>query len=493
MTFRLYSNRQIICGLLLTFVGILLLTTPQVSASKDSPLDRSNSPVRPADLTSNTIFLPMIIRSGISTSRPATIFGVQMENIAEAGGLTRLADAGTYWTRGANVWWANVEPTRGVRNWAALSGQESELKNAASLNMPVVVVVHGTPAWAQLRPPSECGPIKRENFVDFANFMQDLVARFSVPPYNVKHWELWNEEDIDPLLVPANSQFGCWGNSLDSYYGGGYYADMLKVIYPQIKAADPQAQVLVGGLLLDCDPRLNAACLSGKFFEGILQNGGGNFFDGVSYHGYDYSVPGPTFLGAYFDNGKWNSAYNSTGPVSIAKARFIRSVLSQYNLTGKFLMNTESALLCDACVSDQTFETTKAYYLAQAYGAGIAEGLKANIWFTAMGWRNSGMINADLSERPAFTAYQFAAGELRDSTFLGDIADSDMNGGRGVKGYKYNRGDRRIWLLWSLDGANHVVSLPGVPLAAWDAFGNPVPTGAFMTVGVKPLYLEWDP
>jgi hypothetical protein len=37
-------------------------------------------------------------------------------------------------------------------------------------------------------------------------------------------------------------------------FGGEYYGNMLKIVYPAIKSADPQAQVLVGGLLLDCDP-----------------------------------------------------------------------------------------------------------------------------------------------------------------------------------------------------------------------------------------------
>ena len=70
---------------------------------------------------------------------------------------------------------------------------------------------------------------------------------------------------------------------------------MLKVAYPQIKAADPQAQVLVGGLLLDCDPRPGAGCsltaqnaIPPKFLEGILRNNGGPYFDGVSFHAYDF-------------------------------------------------------------------------------------------------------------------------------------------------------------------------------------------------------------
>ena len=59
----------------------------------------------------------------------------------------------------------------------------------------------------------------------FAGFMRDLVARYSVPPYNIKYWEIWNEEDVDPSLVGPTSGFGCWGDATDPYYGGGGYAE----------------------------------------------------------------------------------------------------------------------------------------------------------------------------------------------------------------------------------------------------------------------------
>jgi len=323
-----------------------------------------------------------------------------------------------------------------------------------------------------------------------------LVARYSVSPYNVKYWEIWNEPDIDPIYVSPDSPYGCWGDQNDAYYGGGYYAEMLKAAYPQIKAADPQAQVLVGGLLLDCDPRPEAGCAAvghssvpGKFLEGILINNGAPYFDGVSFHAYDY------YFGqsGQYGNSNWQSAWNTTGSVLIAKAQFIQGLLGQYGVSGKFLMNTESALLCNACSNDSVFETTKAYYVAQAYSAAIAKGLRANIWYSVMGWQNSGLLNPDLSPRPAYTAFQFARSELRDAAFAGDITGSDIGDASSVKGYKFNRGDRRIWVLWSLDGAAHSINLPGVPLTAWDALGNPVTPAVSMNVTLNPLYLEWSP
>ena len=100
------------------------------------------------------------------------------------------------------------------------------------------------------------------------------------------------------VKVAFNSPFGCWGDLDDPYYGGRYYSEMLKVAYPTIITADPNAQVMVGGLLLECDP-VNPPevtsgsgelkdCTSDKFLEGILENDGGEYFDGVSVHAYDF-------------------------------------------------------------------------------------------------------------------------------------------------------------------------------------------------------------
>jgi hypothetical protein len=78
--------------------------------------------------------------------------------------------------------------------------------------------------------------------------MYDLVSRYSVAPYNVKYWEIWNEPDIDHTIFTSDSTFGCWGEQSDALgFGGGYYAQALQAAYPQIKAADPEAQVCSAG------------------------------------------------------------------------------------------------------------------------------------------------------------------------------------------------------------------------------------------------------
>lgn len=416
-----------------------------------------------------------------------TVFGAELGQLTTAGGLDQLAATKAGWVRRNAVLWSDVQPTPGTWYWSALAGLESELADASSRGLQTILIVRGTPAWAQKVPGANCGPIAQASLGAFGSFMHDLVARYSVPPYNVKYWEIWNEPDLDPSLVPGDSIYGCWGDHSDPYYGGRYYATMLQTIYPRVKAADPQAQVLVGGLLIDCDPR--GPCTAGrwdplraKFLEGILVGGGAPNFDGVSFHAYD------VYWGKLGQYGlsHWGSAWNTTGPVVTAKTSFVKSVLASYGVTSKILMNTESGLLlCDSCGDDATFETSKAYYVAQLYAASIAQGLKADIWYSMYGWQNSGLLGPGGTPLPAYNAFKFASSELQGIQFSRELSYA------GLKGYELDRGDARIWVLWSLDGNPHTITLPGIPYTAFHADGTPFNVGTSLTVTLEPVYLEW--
>jgi hypothetical protein len=479
--------------LILVLIGVVSIFGMQLSSVFSSQArDGSLAAAQNAQAvdTGEIIFLPTVLTNVPGT----TAFGIDFGEITETNGLYKLANAGAGWIRRSAVNWSAVEPNEGERNWAALSELENELVTANSKGMKVILIVLSTPAWAQKADGYYCGPVKEEKLVSFANFMHDLVARYSVPPYNVKHWELWNEPDIAPVAVAQDSEFGCWGNADDPYYGGGYYAEMLKTTYPQVKAADPASQVLVGGLLLDCDPRLPGvvACpykLPPKFLEGILRhngdNDGGDFFDGVSFHAYDYY---DYDLGKYASD-KWNSD-NTTGPVVIAKADYLNSLLNnpEFGAPGKFLMNTETALIYLGTPVTAEYEETKAYYVAQVYAAGQSLGLRASIWYNVFGWRSSGLLNKNLAERPAYKAYTVARQTLWDASFLGKIEDYPS-----ILGFKFLRGDRPIWVIWSGDLQTHTVDLGSTPDWIIDALGEEVATSDSIQVGMKPLYLGWSP
>jgi len=224
-------------------------------------------------------------------------FGIETNRFLIDGSLlfSRADDLGTNWVRmNDRISWRELQPIEGGDiDWAKLANFENELKAMKERRMTPVVIIDDHPHWA-VKPYdvggedvfSSCAAIKTEKFPAFVSFVQQLVERYSDPQYNVHHWELGNEVDIDPRLVPVDNIFGCWGDKDDPFYGGRHYGEMLKVVTPAIKAADHKAQVWVGGLLLDNPNTQPENGLMGNFLAGILEVGAGPYFDILPYHAY---------------------------------------------------------------------------------------------------------------------------------------------------------------------------------------------------------------
>jgi hypothetical protein len=282
-----------------------------------------------------------------------------------------------------------------------------------------------------------------------------------------------------------------------NYYGGGNYAELLKAAYPAIKAADAEAQVIVGGLLMDCDPVRPPEtapgsgqplyCTPSRYLEGILVNGGGDYFDGVSFHAYDY------YYGAegQYGNGNWYSAWNTTGPVTAAKVSYIRSLLASFGYMDKFLMNTENALICGRDGSESECQTeahhkTKDYYVVQSSTMALAEGLTANIWYDLQGWRGSELIDESRQPLPVYQAYLFNIKMLAGMAYGGRVS-----GQPGMSGYEFRQGERVIWVVWSLDGETHEFAVPGNVITIYDTYGNVIESGSNLSVTIAPMYVEW--
>ena len=60
--------------------------------------------------------------------------------------------------------------------------------------------------------------------------------------------------------------------------------------------------------------------------------------------------------------------------------------------------------------TNDTFEATKAYYVAEDYAAAMTKNLLANIWFSLDDdWQHQSLLDSNYVPRPAYYAYKFAA------------------------------------------------------------------------------------
>lgn len=415
-------------------------------------------------------------------SAPTNIYGVEMVEISTPYGLTQMANAGTQWVRVNGVLWSQVEATPGTYDWSVLTGLETQLANAQANGMQVVLVVRGTPGWAQKNPGYTCGPMTSNTIKDFANFMEALVDRYKD---QVKYWEIWNEPDAALTDTPPDSLYGCWGNTSDTtYFGGDFYGQMLSQVYPAVKNADSEAQVIVGGLLMSCSPSASCDSSSLKFIDGFLSQGNGTNFDGIAFHAFDYYQGG---LGNY-GNTNWNASRATTGPVELEKIKYLKDKLSAKGILGKFLINSEVALVCNSGCND-TFELTKQYYLAQAFASALARKQHLAFWYGAkMGWKETDLLLLDNTPRLAYDSYKFGRMELDQAVFSKDLQQYS-----GLMGFEFFRPDRRVWILWSKSGANHQITLPEFPLAIYDVDGTPRTQSKTVTIGLEPYYIELSP
>jgi len=432
----------------------------------------------------------------LSTAMPNPLpFGFETTTgqLANPTILNYAKQLGASFVRLNTVSWRSVQPTQDLPlaqwNWSALATFEQELQAAKTANLTPIVVVDDYPHWATLYN-NACGALKTENFTDFATFMRELVTRYKQEPYNLVYWELGNEPDIDPQMVQVDNFFGCWGDIGDPYYGGKQYGEMLKVVTPAIKQADPQAKVMNGGFLLDRpDTTIIGRGKPEKFLEGILEAGAGESFDILAYHAY------PWYSGRPVDGDLGDFRWTALGGATVGKARFLRALMAQYKIDKPLFLN-ETSLLGMTYTAD--FYEAQGDHVVRVLARGLAEGIQAFSWYTfnESGWAAAGLIDVNNVPRPAYFAYQQLIKQVAQAKEI-PLATTDY--GSEVEAYRFKVNDRLVDLLWSRDSSSKSISLSKAAfIGAYTRDGTAIKpletdTRAVLDVDYIPIYIWRSP
>jgi len=426
-----------------------------------------------------------------STDPPT--FGSQME-IISVEALNWAVEGNNYWMRYNGLRWSDYQPNSSVE-FIPNPSLEQKLEDFSAAGMETILVIRSTPDWARIYAEYDCSPMTSEYIDEFADFMKQVVETYSAAPYNVKYYELWNEPDEYRGFVPDESKvnypIGCWGESSDPYYGGGYYGEMLQAVYPKIKEADPEAEVIMGGLLLPCLPGSDAYCNMSKFFEGMLQttnDGTGNwpYFDYVNFHGYVTYDPTDDSVIQMEENEHW---WASSGGQVEGKLSYLRGIMDTYSVD-KPIMLTEGALADpnDESDSDPTaYEQLKANYVMYLFARNIAEDIKSTIWYKLEegGWNKSGLLDENNVPLPAYTAF-----ETISTTLDGAVFQNPLDFGNGLIGYEFLKDGHTVWLLFSTDGTTKTIERPAWAVHLYDVIRRPVVEVGNTIYIDDPIYLD---
>ncbi len=225
--------------------------------------------------------LPLVNNNQCRGLRPATMpIGTQIYGNSGVTSpyFTAIHTSYSSWLR-VIVNWNQVEPEeRSPRSyrWGTVDQAFAAARDSC---MNILAIVERTPQWARQYPGLE---IIREDKLDaFAEFMAALATRYGGNGTNgmvVTHFELYNEPD---------RRFS-WGDARTGETPGPVrYAEMLKKVYPAVKAANPAAQIVLGGLAYDLFTSHGGGFVE-SFLDDVLAAGGGPYFDYMNFHCYPF-------------------------------------------------------------------------------------------------------------------------------------------------------------------------------------------------------------
>ncbi len=163
--------------------------------------------------------------------------------------------------------WAYYEPRRGQFEW---SHPDLVIDHASRQGLTVIARLGYVPAWARPED-SHHLYLEEENYEAFGRYAVEFVRRYRD---KVGYLIIWNEPNLSLE----------WGfRPVDP----ASYVKMLRVVYPMVKAAAPEVQVLAGALAPTLDPPGSEWSMNDlDYLQRMYDAGAAGYFDILAIHAY---------------------------------------------------------------------------------------------------------------------------------------------------------------------------------------------------------------
>jgi hypothetical protein len=483
------STKMPIVTFALMLVVLLLVT--------DGARGKENEVDNP--LLQTDIFLPILTKNYQAISEP-TVFGIQMYGNTGSSSPYHpfLLDSESSWLR-VPISWYLIEPeplNPPVYHWNSADTFTQAAKSSQG-GLSMIVTVTGNPDWAAEH---RNGPIDPEYISSYTAFMAAAVERYDGDGYmdaqgspTVKYWEIYNEPDRGSQGLDIR-----WG------YDGDKYAQLLAAVYPVIKNANPDAEVVMGGLAYDWFEDDGGPFVR-EFLDDVLTADGGDYFDIMNYHVY------PIF---------W---YNWTYPQSpglIEKTDFIMTKLASYGYTDKGVLITEAGWHSNdpnlPGGPDASDPEAQARYVVELFTQSAAVDALTMVWWMLhdpvgnYAYKNGLITNVEnippLEPKPSYLAFKTAVAEIGSADFHRILPLSET-GASEIEAFEFRDSllKRTVYVAW-LDPVD-TLDVKSLRIPASMAFVRDIYDNAFtvtdgqdgqidgrITVNVKgqPVYIEVD-
>jgi polysaccharide biosynthesis protein PslG len=329
----------------------------------------------------------LLLPAGASAAEPGVVPDLTWGTSAATQDRTgaALRDMGARWVR-LHVQWRDAEPAKGAYSASRFAEYDRAVDVARAAGSRVVLMAYEAPAWAS---GSSTSNVPRDP-ADFAAFMQHLAQRYEG---KVAAYEIWNE--------PGHPRFWSTGRNPAAY------TRLLQAAYPAIKAADPSATVLVGGL----------SSYDYRFLDEIYASGGQGAFDAVALHPYTDCGISPTVT--WYDSAGALFGFAFTGYREVRKRMLARGDDKPLWLT-EFGWTTTTETCQGGAWTSGVSETAQADYLTMAMKTLESDPyVQVALWYNLRqedGDRDHvegrwGLLRSDFTPKPAYAAFkQYATG-----------------------------------------------------------------------------------
>ena len=176
-----------------------------------------------------------------------------------------------------DIMWYFVQPTQNTFDWVMVD----YIVNAArARNLQVLAILLSCPKWAAFGT-NPLPTARPKTAALFATFASTCATRYVG---KISAFELWNEPNGRMFFSPNPD--------------AAFYTQMVRAAYPAIKAANPNATVVVGALGPTFDG--NGTVHSINFLTQMYAAGLAGYYDALSFHPYEFEHP--FSFGALYDN-----------------------------------------------------------------------------------------------------------------------------------------------------------------------------------------------
>jgi hypothetical protein len=273
--------------MVLWLVGCGTAVAPSTGVSTAVPTPSPSPTPLPTDLTGDQPVVPLF-------DSPA--YGIHISQWWQLDALDRdlklAQEMGFGWIK-QTFSWRDVEGYgKGQYDWFRPDVIVESVENAG---LQLVVRIDHQPLWSVRSLPDEKITPNQPpvDYQDFADFCGVLATRYKG---RIAAYQVWNEPNLSRE----------WGNETPD---PAAYAELLKVCYEAIKAADPDAIVISAGLA-PTGTQPPDAMPDTDFLQGMYDAGAGGYFDALGVHAPGYKAPPETSADAVaasyeYGQGRW--------------------------------------------------------------------------------------------------------------------------------------------------------------------------------------------